>query len=185
MRKKSSLVIGVSLGAGLLLLVVLGAVGSALRHSKNEKLAPWKQEDIKATYVASQLKLADKAHATLTLSYDLENNTDLDYDLAGGPGVVIMSRLKSDGSLSQEERPRLRYAVFLPARQRARLAIEITEPFVWPSQNDAMYEAKLKDFVRQRLTNVSAFVVFDETNRRQLELPSAWRELQDATQASY
>ena len=185
MRQKNPLIIGVSVGAGLLLLVVLGAVGSALRHPKSEKPEAWKQEDIKATYVASQLKAADKAHATLTLSYDLENNTDLDYRLTDGPGIAIMSRLKSDGSLSQEERPRLSYAVFLPARQRARIAIEITEPFVWPSQDDAVYEAKIKDFVKQRLTNVSGFVLFDEADRRQLELPSGWGELQDVTQASY
>ena len=185
MRKKDSLIIGGSASAGLLLLVVLGAVGSAHRRSKSEKLEPWKQEDIKATYVASQLKAADKAHATLTLSYDLENNTDLDYRITDGPGVVIMSRLKSDGSLSQEEGPRLSYAVFLPSRQRARIAIEITEPLVWPSQDDGVYEARLKDFVKQRLANVSGFVLFDEANRRRLELPSAWGELYDVTQASY
>jgi hypothetical protein len=185
MRRRNSLIIGVSLGAGLLLLVVLGAVGSAFRRSKGERAKPWKQEDIKATYVGSQLKAADKAHATLTLSYDLENNTGLDYRLTDGFGIVVMSRLKSDGSLSQEERPRLSYAVFLPARQRARIAIEITEPFVWPSQHDAAYEDQLRDFVKQTLANVGEFVVFDETNRFHFELPSAWDELQDATRASY
>jgi hypothetical protein len=131
--------------------------------------------------VASQLKALDKAHATLTLSYDLENRSDHDYRLADGSGVVLMSRLKSDGSLSQEEPIRLGYPVFLPARQRARVGIQITQSFTWPIQSDPGYEEKLKDFVKQRLANVASFVLFDQASHWQIELPGAWEDLRDAT----
>src|SRR5262249_23495037 len=132
-----------------------------------------KLNTIKATYVGSQLKEADKAHATLFISYDLENNTDLDYRLAD-TGVLIMSQLKSNGSLSQEETIRLSYPVFLPARRRVRIAIEDRRPFVWPAEKDPLLEDKLKDFVKQRLENTDKFVLFDEANRCQVELPRAW-----------
>src|SRR2546430_12863039 len=50
-------------------------------------------------------------------SYELENNTDSDYHLAEGPGLVILSKLKTDGSFSQEEPIRLAY----PDRKSTRL----------------------------------------------------------------
>jgi len=40
--------------------------------------------------------------------------------------------LKSGGSLSQQEPLRLSYPFFLPAKQHARLAIEMTQAFTWP-----------------------------------------------------
>ena len=98
--------------------------------------------------------------------------------------MVILSRLKSDGSYSQEEPIRLAYPVFLPARQHARLAIEITQPFAWPAEGDSGYLDKIRNFVKQRLENVGEFVLFDETNHWQLELPSGWEQLQDTSQAS-
>src|SRR5882762_2044117 len=96
---KKALVIGASAGASffLVLLLILGAFNS----SPVKPPGSWNQNAIKATYVGSQLRQIDKSVAALFLSYDLENNTDRDY-LADAPGVVIMSRLKSGNSLSQE-----------------------------------------------------------------------------------
>src|SRR6266571_2718609 len=63
--------------------------------------------------------------------------------------------------------------------------IEITQPLTWPVQDDPAYEDKLRDFVKQRLANVGAFVLFDESSHRQIELPGAWEELQETAQAGY
>src|SRR5438034_1393747 len=145
-RKNLLLIVGFA-GAGLLVLIVLMFTGSVFKPWRSEPSNSWNREAIQATYVASQLRQIDKAHSTLVLSYDLENNTDLDYRVADGPGVVILSRLKSDGSLSQEQPIRLGYPVFLPAKQRARIAVEITQPLAWPVQDDPAYEDKLRDFV--------------------------------------
>src|SRR6266404_602470 len=158
---KKALVIGASAGAGFFLVVFLILGGTAFNSSPVKPPGSWNQNAIKATYVGSQLRQIDKSVAALFLSYDLENNTDRDY-LADAPGVVIMSRLKSGNSLSQEELIRLSYPVFLPANQRVRIAIE----------------NKLKDFVKQRLAKVEGFVLFDEVNHCQVELPSAWQELE-------
>jgi hypothetical protein len=94
-----------------------------------------------------------------------------------------MSRLKSGQSLSQEELIRLSYPIFLPANQRVRMAIEISYPFVWPAAGDPGFENKLKDFVKQRLAKVEEFVLFDELNRCQIELPSAWQDLEQDAEA--
>jgi len=181
--RKQVVLIASSTGV-VLLLAILALARPLFKNIPVEARAAtgWNREGISATYVAAQLREADKAHCSLILSYDLSNQTDLDYRLTDGPGIVIMSRLKGDGSLSQEESIHLSYPVFLPARQRARLAIEISKAFAWPRE-DAHYEEKLKEFVKQRLGNVRGFVLFDEASHSQIDLPAAWPELQDKTQA--
>lgn len=184
MSRKQLLTIASSAGGALLLLAILTLGGPLFNKPSKEAHggagSGWNREGIKAAYVAAQLREVDKAHSSLILSYDLSNLTDLDYRLAEGSGVVIMSQLKGDGSLSQEESIHLSYPVFLPARQRARLAIEISRAFSWPRE-DSHYEEKLKEFVKQRLGNVRGFVLFDEASHTQIDLPAAWPELQEKT----
>ena len=185
MSKRNFFVITSLTGAGLVLLIVFMTGAAAFKGIRSEPSKSWNREAIKATYVASQLKETDKAHSTLTLSYDLENNTDSDYRLNAAPEVLILSKLKADGSLSQQEPLRLSYPLFLPAKQRARLAIEMTQPFAWPAEEDAAYVDKLREFVKQRLANVGEFVLFDQASRTEIKLPGAWQELQEAARASY
>lgn len=181
--RKEWLTIAGSAGAGVLLVVVLKLAAPYFKHPPNDTAKGWNRETIQATYMATQLREVDKTHSSLVLSYDLSNLTDLDFRLAEGSGLVIMSRLKSDGSLSQEEPIRLGYPVFLPAKQRARLAIEISQTFAWPVRDDARYEEKLKEFVKQRLSGVRGFVLFDEASHSQIDLPGAWPELQNTKEA--
>lgn len=183
MSRKEWFSIAGAAGAGVLLLVILMLVGPGLKPPPKEVSQGWNREGIRAAYVAAQLREVDKTHSSLILSYDLSNLTDLDYRLADGSGVVVMSKLKLDGSLSQEEPVRLSYPVFLPARQRARLAIEIPGTLAWPVRDDSHYEEKLKEFVRQKLAGVRGFVLFDEASHCQVDLPGSWQELQEAMQA--
>jgi hypothetical protein len=179
---RKQLLIILSFAGAVLLLAILTLARPAFQKPPKEARAGWNRDGIKASYVAAQLREVDKAHSSLILSYDLSNQTDLDYHLTDGAGVLIMSRLKADGSLSQEESIHLSYPVFLPARQRARLAIEISGAFPWPRE-DSHYEERLKEFVKQRLSEVRGFVLFDEASHSQIDLPAAWPELQDRTQA--
>lgn len=182
--KKNSLVFIGFLSAALTLAGTLAVFRMFPSHSGSQSPKPWNEAPIKATYVGSQLTEADKDHATLSLSYDLDNNAELDYRFEKGSGVVILSRMQSGGSLNQQEVMRLGYPAFLPSRQRARISIEITEPFAWPASDDPSYVDKLRDFVKQRLAAVGEFVVFDEEHHQQFTLPCAWEELQDVAQAS-
>lgn len=170
---------------GLVLVTFFLTHATAFKGSPDTSNKSWNREAIRAAYVASQLREMDKTHCTLTLSYDLENNTDSDYRLDAGPGIVILSRLEADGSLSQQEPVRLSYPVFLPAKQHARLAIEITQPFAWPPEDNPAYIDKLREFVKQRLANVQEFVLFDQSSRTEVKLPGVWQQLQDTAQASY
>jgi hypothetical protein len=167
-----------------LALALLANSTSLFKRSIREEPASWSPKPISAGYIGSQLKEVDKTHSSLIISYELENNTDSDYHLADGPEVVILSKLKTDGSFSQQEPVRLAYPVFLPAKQHARLALAITQPFNWPAEKDSGYLDKMRSFVRERLENVGEFVLFDQTNHWQLELPSGWEQLQEASQAS-
>jgi hypothetical protein len=178
--RKQLLIIASSTGV-VLLLAILTLATPVFKKPPKEVRTGWNSEGIKAAYVAAQLRQVDKTHSSLILSYDLSNQTDLDYRLTDGAGVVIMSRLKGHGSLSQEESIHLSYPVFLPARQRARLAIEIARTFPWPRE-DSHYEEKLKEFVKERLSDVRGFVLFDEASHSQIDLPAAWPQLQDRTQ---
>lgn len=185
MSRKEWLTVAGSAGVGLALLAVLILTGPIFRRPPRNAGKTWNQEGIRAAYVAAQLHEIDKTHSSLILSYDLNNLTELDYRLAEGSGEVIISRLKTDGSLSQEEPVRLSYPVFLPAGQRARMAIEISGALAWPSQDDSRYDQKLREFVKQKLAGVRGFVVFDEASHSQINLPAVWPELQaqDTTRA--
>ena len=165
-------------------LALLANSTSLFKRSTRQEPPSWSQKPISAGYIGSQLREIDKTRSSLIISYELENNTDSDYHLADGPEVVILSKLKTDGSFSQQEPVRLAYPVFLPAKQHARLAIEITQPFSWPAEKDAGYLDKMRNFVKERLENVGEFVLFDQSNHWQLELPSGWDQLQEAPQAS-
>lgn len=179
--RKQFLIITSSVVAVLLLAILTLGRPIFKKPPQQDVRAGWNRDGIKASYVAAQLREVDKAHSSLVLSYDLSNQTDLDYRLTEGPAVVIMRRLKGDGSLSQEESIHLSYPVFLPAKQRARMAIEISRDFPWPRE-DSHYEEKLKEFVKQRLSDIRGFVLFDEASHSQIDLPAAWPELQGQTQ---
>jgi hypothetical protein len=184
---KNLLIIVAATLSGAALVIILFLVGLDLNSTRARSSQGWKLTAIKASYVHSQLKELDPAHAVLLLTYDLENNTDLDYRLSehGASGdVIIMSRLKSDGSLSQEDPMRLAHPVYLPARQRVRISIEILHSLQWPAPGDAALDDKLKELVKQRLSNVASFVLFDEADRCQVELPRAWNFVASAARAS-
>jgi hypothetical protein len=142
---------------------------------------PWNSSAITATYVGTQLRQFDSGSAALYLAYEVQNHTDSDYRLADGPQALVMTRLRADGSLSSQQQVRLSYPTFLPARQRARVALEILSPFGWPAENDAVFQDKLRDFVNQRLADAQSFVLFDQADRFQIEFPSGWQELKLAS----
>src|SRR5437667_6857832 len=110
-RKELLWIVG-SAGITRLALALLANSTSLFKRSNREEAAAWSQKPISAGYIGSQLKQIDKTRSSLIISYELENNTDSDYHLAEGPGLVILSKLKTDGSFSQEEPIRLAFRCF-------------------------------------------------------------------------
>ena len=165
---------------GFLITLVLTAAILYLRHGVSTP-KPWNSNAITATYVGAQLRELDSGNSTVYLAYEVQNHTDSDYQLADGPRALVMSRLRADGSLSSQEQVRLSYPTFLPARQRARIALEIPSAFNWPADNDPAFQDRLRDLVNQKLAEVQAFVLFDQADRFEIEFPSGWQELKVAS----
>jgi hypothetical protein len=142
----------------------------------------WNASAVQSSFAGVQVKEVDATHAALIFSYDLDNNTDVDYRLAKGPATVVMTRLKSSGSVSSEEPVELDNSVFLPARNRTRIAVEVTRNFNWPTglpgtQIGPVNQEKFRELVAQEVANLSGFVVFDQATHFQIELPGGWPEL--------
>lgn len=173
------------LGLAIFILLLAMAAGTwyARNHTLRDDSGPWNARAIEARYVGAQLREVDAQHASLVLTYELQNDTDFDFHLANAPGFVLMARLRPDHSLSAQQNVHLAYATFLPARQQARVALEIGRPFYWPDENDPLLQDKLRDFVHQELGEVEGYVLFDQTNRCEIEFPSGWRALHLASQS--
>lgn len=166
---------------GFLFALALTALIFYFHSSSGAAPKLWNSSAITASYVGAQLRQLDSGKAALYLAYEVNNHTDSDYRLADGPTAVVMSRLRADGSLSSQQAVRLSYPTFLPARQRARIALEVPSAFAWPDDADSGFEDKLRDFVNQRLLDVEAFVLFDQADRFEIEFPSGWQELKPSS----
>ena len=151
--------------------------------------SPWNSSAIQSTFAGTQVQEADAAHATVVFFFDLDNNTDTDYRFAKGAGTVVMTRLKSNGSLSSEQPLELNNSVFLPARNRTRIAVQATRPFNWPSglpegQIGPVNQLKFRQLVADEVANLTGFVMFDTATHFQIELPGGWQELQTSASAA-
>jgi hypothetical protein len=132
---------------------------------------PWDSHAIEATFEGVQVQEIDPTHATIGFLYDLDNRTNSDFQLASGPSVVIMKRLKADGSLSSEAQARLGSAAFIPTNNRTRISLKMTDTFAWPAKQDANADESFRDFVARETSGVQGFVIFDQASRYQIELP--------------
>jgi hypothetical protein len=177
----------------VLALVLIEIFPRVLRQDPATKAAQtsvWNSVLVRGTLAGVQVHEVDPAHVQLVFYYDLDNNSDADYQLTKGPGTVVMTRLKSNGSLSSDETMELDHSVFLPARNRTRISLQSTQAFSWPSgmqagQMGSVNQDKFRSLLAQQVGNCSGFVLFDQAKHIQIELPGGWQELQTpATAAS-
>jgi hypothetical protein len=146
----------------------------SFQNPSTKPLQPENNSTITATYVGTRLKQIDKTHAILFFAYNLENNTPNDYHLSDSPDILVMARLKAEGTLSQTEALNLSYPVVVPSKQSVRVEVQEQYAFLWPSTSDPGLDDKLKNFVRDKLQNIGGLVLFDEMDHWQVELPSGW-----------
>ena len=178
--------------AGVLAIVILFGLPRFPRQEnavQRPQPSPWNSGAIQSTFAGAQVQEADGTHATLMFFFDLDNNTDADYRFAKGAATVVMTRLKSNGSLSSEEPIELNNSVFLPARNRTRIAVQVTRPFNWPTglpagQIGPVNQVKFRQLVADEVGNLSGFVMFDTATHFQIELPGGWQELQPFASAA-
>ncbi|MFY9803817.1 MAG: hypothetical protein WA211_17960 [Candidatus Acidiferrales bacterium] len=151
--------------------------------TKAEPASVWNATSVRGTFAGLQVHEVDPTHVQLVFSYDLDNDSDADYRLTKGPGTVVMTRLKSNGTLSSDEAMELDHSVFLPARNRTRITLQSTQPFSWPTglpagQMGPVNQVKFRTLVAQQVATFSGFVLFDQATHIQIELPGGWQELQ-------
>lgn len=157
--------------------------------SKPAQPSVWNSVSLSGTFAGLQVHQVDPTHVQLIFYYDLDNETDADYQLTKGPGTVVMTRLKSNGSLSSDEPMELDHSVFLPARNRTRISLLTTQAFNWPAGLQAgpmgpANQDKFRTLVTQQVGSVSGFVLFDQAKHIQIELPGGWQELPAPTAAA-
>jgi len=175
-------VVGLALCALLLvLLVVAGRLRQNGSPSPVKQIAPWNSQAIEGTLTGIRVQEIDSAHAAVIFLYDLDNKTDTDYRLEKGSNVVVMSRLKSGGTLSADEPITLDSAAFVPARNRTRIALEISHLFNWPGQSGAYAEHAFNQLVAGDVAGVAGFVLFDQASRYEIDFPAAWPEIHAAS----
>jgi hypothetical protein len=170
---------GKKIAFGLGVVVLLAAVGITagwVARSRTSKAPPgtWNSNAIAGSFAAIHVRESDPSNASIVFLYDLDNRSGSDYTLSAGPGLIVMGRLKSTGSLSPENQYHLASAVFLPAGNRTRVTIETTEPFRWPAQMDAASEAQFRQMVSRSISDLGGFVLFDPATHYQIELPGSW-----------
>ncbi len=132
---------------------------------------PWNSQAIRSSFAGVQVREVDATHAALDFVYDLENRTANDFEVAPGPGIVVMKRLNSDGSLISDPNARLLSAAFIPTNNRTRFTVEMMEPFAWPAKQGAVADQSFRDFVKSQASGLEGFVIFDQTSRYEIDLP--------------
>lgn len=170
----------------VLALIVIQILPRAQRQepaAKAAQAAAWNSASVHGTFTGLQVHEVDPSHVQLVFFYDLDNSGDSDYRLTKGPGTVVMTRLKSNGSLSSDDSMELDHSVFLPAKNRTRIALQCTQSFSWPSELPAgqigpVNQDKFRALVAQQVGSISGFVLFDQATHIQIELPGGWQELQ-------
>jgi hypothetical protein len=181
----------ISILVACLLVLVVFVLPRAPQNEVVEKRAQapvWNSSAIQSSFAGVQVREVDATHAKLIFSYDLDNNTDTDYHVATGPATVVMTRLRSNGSVSSEEPVELSNSIFLPARNRTHISVEIARNFNWPqglseTQIGPVNQDKFRALVSQEVANLSGFVLFDQATHFQIELPGGWQELQSRSTA--
>jgi len=167
----------VLIAAALLLLLMVVAGKSARNNSPVKQTPPWNSQAIEGIPAGIRVQEIDPTHTEVIFLYDLNNRTDTDYRLTKSPNIVVMSRLKSGGTLSADEPIALDSAAFVPARNRTRIALEVSHLFSWPGQTGAYAEHAFNQLVTGDVASVAGFVLFDQTNRYEIDFPAAWPEI--------
>lgn len=196
---KRFIVTGFAVGAGFgLVLVIVGLF--VWRSSRPASLLPWNKSAIKASMVSSDVlgfyPVRDAEHANpfpeadVSYEFDVQNTTNTDYMLAPPRKTVIaMQKLKSSGTLidgsglvwrtlkgtediagseTYVDKP-----VLLPPGQPVRVVFILSYQFFDASapKNKTPTEDQLDQFAREQSKDIGGFVLLDQVNHYQIDLP--------------
>jgi hypothetical protein len=173
---------GFSFGVGIALtasLIFAGFLWYESRPKSPEPSRPWNTKAITAEFDVLDTE-GDKNN--IIFNYTLQNNTEFDYQMPEG-SVRLMAQLQRENSLSSADEgfTNLDKNVFIPAKQRFRYTVHMGYPYdkeTLPSnasrEQKTAWRQRLASYLNQEMGNLNGFVLFDESNRYQINLPKGW-----------
>ena len=166
-------------------------------HGRPTKPTPWDPRAIVATYQYPDIESGEFEGPngikinTIVIYYTLENTTDIDYHMPPQEQLEVDGRLKLDKSLTAPLNSAPvgssllkldKEQIFIPAKQR-RWFIAHLNNWVVPknfgpepktSEEYSKRRKLIEDYMKKELHDLDGFVVFDSTNRYEINLPNGW-----------
>lgn len=177
---KRKILIAGSAGAGAILMaaLVLAVVLWKRSRPKPPPPRPWNTTALIGQEPPGFRLVSIGEKKLISFSFLVENTTSDDYEFRP-LRVKLMVKYK-DGSLQgpiSAPRGTLSYSAFIPAKQRGHITIwlsarEAPEKSARESEQD--YHERLRGYLQKHFKNVSGFVLYDEMDHYQLNLPR-WR----------
>lgn len=181
---KKIVLMAAGFGGGFALVLVAVAGCWLWYQGRPAKPKPWDAKAIVATFDYPDTKGSNGVMPeTIILHYTLENTTDSDYQMPPQEQLVLDGKMKREKSLAtggglysvDKEH------IFIPAKQRIRFTVTLEYPVMEKFGPDPKvkeeYRKKFKliaDYIKKEFPNLDGFVVFDTTNRYQINLPNGW-----------
>ena len=175
---KRIIVVGVCVGVGFALMASL-IVGVAFWYESRPKPPrPWDTAAITAEFDVVD---TEGENDQIVFRYTLQNNTDFDYSPLD-TSLKLMGQLERQKSLSNspEGFPKID-SVYIPARQRVRYSIHTIYPYDKEklkadasTDERTAWRKKLGIFIKEDMGNLNGFVIFDDTDRYQINFKKGW-----------
>lgn len=142
---------------------------------------PWNKQAITAEYDYVDPE-GDKN--SLTFHYVLQNNTDSDYRIGSDSGIEITNKLKRQKGLGEFANHTIttNYPVFIPAKSRVWISLKIPYPYPIKEKDNPttderkQYTTEVAKYVTDELSNLDGFVLFDMSNRYEIDFPTGWEQ---------
>lgn len=189
---KEILLKAIGYGAGITLALVLVAVTGYYYLQRRTPPRPWNAGAIKASFYSVQTTGESKQ---LQFEYVLENTTDSDYSVEAYSTPRIAAMLEDTNILTgfAGNDITLKLPIYIPAHKRTRIDITlpaygvptIVEPGESASEEERQkYHVEVAAYVTKRLGNLNGFVIFDESQRYEIDLPNGWKSIAEANEKS-
>ncbi len=177
---KRKMLIAGSAGAGAILMaaLVLGVVLWRRSTPKPPPPRPWNTTSLIAQEPPGFGLVAMREKKLISFSFMVENTKSDDYEFRP-LGVKLMVKYK-DSSLRGPISPPSGtpwHSAFIPAKQRGHIAILLSTreaPLKSARESEQEYHERLRGYLQEHFKNVNGFVLYDEINHYQLNLPR-WR----------
>jgi hypothetical protein len=170
---KRPLLIGVGWGLGTAVGLVVLVGGFLWYQSRPKPPKPW---NTAALAIKEPPRFQSADHEHLEFTYSIQNTTNSDYQIVSDEMVKVVARYK-DGTLSTPLSTQVRHLelpVFIPANQKSELTFSVALsgiPERKLSESDEQYQERLRAYCEDHLGSVANFVLFDEANRYEIDLP--------------